>query len=583
MRRSELLLAAAAMAVVSAFWGLRTEGYEFMTMDDPDYVFNNDHVKAGFTAAGFGWAVSNVRRGNNWHPATWVSLMADAELSDGELEPMCAVMHRHNAVLHGFCAALLFILMLRLAGAASGWRGFAIPFLLTLVWALHPLRAECVCWVAERKEILCTAYALLAILLWEVRKGWATALAVAAYALALCSKSVAVTVPAILVALDLMREPDFRRLVRARWGLYVLLLAFALGVSVFTLIAQAPAVTPNQDESTFAVKVANAFGAYAIHFSRVIAPVGLSFSRSYVDTVIWTAFIPGFALVGLMLWSAWRYLAGGRRHGVPSEAGFLAAAWIGVGLLPMCGLLRVGMEFNPDRYGHWVGAGLTVVAAMLLRRVPDRMGRWVAAGLAAATVVYAVLGWNHAATFRNAFDLFMNTLERNPGHAEAMGRLSVEYYNRFNDIDKAIEMGERSIAAGPDDTICEGLIMLLTLRAHPEDYRRIKGLGRRIQEDHSLDQEGGVLTSLGIATMHDHDWKTAISLFEDAIVRRKAKGFPIDDNRIRIAMCRHNAGDLAGAEEIFRDLAAHSENAAIRQRSQQALQSIRKRQGRDAR
>ena len=382
------MLAGAAMAVVSAFWVVRTENYEFLNMDDPTYVFGNPHVTAGFTVDGLKWAATNVRVGNNWHPATFVSLMADAELSDGTVGSMSKAMHRHNAILHGFCSALLFLVMMRFLGAG---KGCPLPFVLTLCWALHPLRAECVCWVAERKELLCTACSLLTILLWTVRRGWATVLATAAYALAIMSKSVAVTLPMILIATDLMREADWRKCVRSRWWLWVLLFLFAGGASVFTLIAQAPAVAPNQDESPFAVKVANAFGAYAIHFSRVIAPVGLSFSRMYVNTVIWTAFIPGLALVGLMLWSAWRYLAGGRSPGSPAGAGFLAAAWIGAGLLPMCGLIRVGVEFNPDRYGHWVGAGLAVVTALLLGRMPVRPSRWIAAGLAGAAAVFAVL------------------------------------------------------------------------------------------------------------------------------------------------------------------------------------------------
>lgn len=570
MRKCELLIATAAMVLVAAFWIARTVDYEFLPVDDTSYVVYNNTVKAGLTAEGLRWALGNVRVGNNWHPATWVSLMADAELSDGGLESMSAVMHRHNAILHGFCTALLFLLMLQLLGARSGWRDAAIPLLLAVCWGLHPLRAECVCWVTERKELLCTAYALATLILWRMRRVWTTALAVVTYALALLSKSVAVTVPAILIAFDLMHETDPWRCVRRRWWLWASLFLLAGGASVFTLIAQAPMVTPNQRESTFAVKVANAFGAYAIHLSRVIAPVGLSFSRLYVNQIIWSAFLPGLVLVGLMFCSTWRYLFRGQRSTAPA-AGFLAAAWIGAGLLPMCGLLRVGVEFNPDRYGHWVGAGLAVVLALLCGKLTGRIRGLVAAAILAATSAFTISSWNYAATFRTGFKMFQNTLARNPGHAEALFALATDYELKFHDRDKAIELSEQSFAALCADETAVQLVTLRSLRGNPEDCARVKEICSFINDDHSLDENGGALTALGVVAMIERRWDDAISCLTDANERRARLNIPSDDNLLRIAMCKYNKGDRKGAESAFRFLLKTCDNEAIRNKCREFL------------
>ena len=55
------------------------QNYDFVSIDDSDYVYENDHVSTGLTIGNIRWAFTAIHS-SNWHPLTWISHMADAEL-----------------------------------------------------------------------------------------------------------------------------------------------------------------------------------------------------------------------------------------------------------------------------------------------------------------------------------------------------------------------------------------------------------------------------------------------------------------------------------------------------------------------
>ena len=65
--------------------------------------------------------------------------------------------HLTNVLIHTASAILLFLLLRRMTGAL--WRSAFVA----AVFAIHPLRAESVAWVAERKDVLATFFFLLTV------------------------------------------------------------------------------------------------------------------------------------------------------------------------------------------------------------------------------------------------------------------------------------------------------------------------------------------------------------------------------------------------------------------------------------
>ena len=154
-----LLLVLGTLAVY-----LPASHHGFTLFDDNDYVTENPMVENGLTWAGVKWAFTTWHA-SNWHPLTWISHMADCQMAG--LNP--SVPHCENVLFHAANAVLLFALLLRLTGlradASARQAGGVWPAaFIAALFAWHPLHVESVAWIAERKDVLSTCFALLTLL-----------------------------------------------------------------------------------------------------------------------------------------------------------------------------------------------------------------------------------------------------------------------------------------------------------------------------------------------------------------------------------------------------------------------------------
>ena len=195
-RRIGLLLFLVTLALY-----LPVARFGFIVYDDDQYVTSNPNVQAGVTWVGVKWAFTSLEAAN-WHPLTWLSHMIDCGLFG--LNPTGP--HLVNAGLHAANTALLFLLLLRLTG-----RLWPCAFIAAL-FAWHPLHVESVAWIAERKDVLSTFFALLSLLAYanyvsakneknpqaKMYFTWS----LLAFALGLLAKPMLVTLPCVLLVLD---------------------------------------------------------------------------------------------------------------------------------------------------------------------------------------------------------------------------------------------------------------------------------------------------------------------------------------------------------------------------------------------
>ncbi len=182
------------LAVATVFG--QTIQYGFTNYDDDVYVYDNPQVQHGLTVEGIGWALT-TGHGNNWHPLTWLSLMLDGQLYGRQPWGY----HLTNVLLHAATTILLFLVLWRMTGDL--WPAA----LATAIFAIHPLRAESVAWVTERKDVLSGLFFMLtlAAYLGYVRRPFSPArylLVLATFTLALTAKLSVVTLPFVLLLLD---------------------------------------------------------------------------------------------------------------------------------------------------------------------------------------------------------------------------------------------------------------------------------------------------------------------------------------------------------------------------------------------
>src|SRR5207302_824708 len=192
-RRMKLAVCIALFVITWAVFG-QTIGHQFVNYDDPLYVLENAHVRAGLSWNSILWAFTHVHS-QNWHPLTSISHMLDCQLFG--LQP--GWHHFVNVLLHSAGVLLLFLVLEQMTGAL--WRSAFVAAL----FAIHPLRAESVAWIAERKDVLSAFLFMLTI---GVYARYARRISVGSYvlvllffALGLMSKSMLVTLPLLLLLL----------------------------------------------------------------------------------------------------------------------------------------------------------------------------------------------------------------------------------------------------------------------------------------------------------------------------------------------------------------------------------------------
>ena len=135
----------AALLLVTAAVYTPVAGFDFVRFDDPDYVTQNEQVRAGLTWHGVGWAFTTGHVAN-WHPLTWLSHMLDVQLFGLD----AGAHHVVNVAFHVANTLLLFVALQRMTGAVGRSAVVAALF------AVHPLHVESVAWVSERKDVLST-------------------------------------------------------------------------------------------------------------------------------------------------------------------------------------------------------------------------------------------------------------------------------------------------------------------------------------------------------------------------------------------------------------------------------------------
>lgn len=407
-RSLDKLLVALLVLVTLALYGGMSQ-HEFINFDDPIYISENSAVLGGLSFDGLRWALTSLEA-TNWHPVTWLSHMLDVSLFDLD----AGKHHRSSAILHGLNAALCFWLLRSLlrSGARDGVLTAkaisCIAFLGAAFFAWHPLRVESVAWLAERKDLLAAAFWFLAVLsylryLRQPSLGRYLPLPLF-LALSLASKPMAVTLPFLLLLLDVwpLGRPWCRRLLLEKLPLLVLVV---LG-SWITILAQGSGGAFDElRDLGLSERLAGAFSAQATYLGQMFWPGELGFFYPHPgvlqpdgydawDASAWTG-LGVFATLSGAVWAL--------RRRAPWFA--LGWAWYLGMLVPVIGLMQVGGQAHADRYTYLpsIGIGLGLGAGLvclLARRGTLLTG--LAGGALAFSVWLLPQTWNQVQTWKDS-------------------------------------------------------------------------------------------------------------------------------------------------------------------------------------
>jgi tetratricopeptide (TPR) repeat protein len=411
-RSRGLLHAALIVLTVVAF--SQAFGNGFTNWDDPDYITRNRLVH-GFSLERLLWAFTHFHL-YNYNPLHLVSYMVDFSLWD--LDPRGYLLT--SLCFHIGAGLLVLEVLLRLTGKPLVATLGAICFL------VHPTRCESVVWLSERKDVLSGFFAVLSLwfyVRWQERDAerpvavsrshWAWyCAALGAFLCALLSKSQLVTLPLVLMALDVFRR-------RISWSALVIeklpFLALSAIFTVVTLAAHAGIAVPTGDSAVeSSLSLTRPLGALPHYVLHCLVPLGLSPYYDLLDFSSLEILLGGVVLVALVVGSV--VSLKGRR------VFFMSSCWFGFFLLPVIGVVA-NTILIADRYLYLALIGPAwVVGDVLARYVrPVRLR----VGIALVALVLSGLTWGYSERWRDSETLWAGVVDRYPDCSVAQANLGM--------------------------------------------------------------------------------------------------------------------------------------------------------------
>ena len=429
--RNEVFVVAAIVAVCLAIFG-QVVRFQFINHDDDLYVYQNSFVLAGINWESVKWAFTTFHSAN-WHPVTWLSHMLDASIFGSSPGGH----HLVNVIFHVANSVLGFFVFRRLTG--DFWKSAIVAFL----FAVHPAHVESVAWIAERKDVLSTAFWLLTLWLYAKHAEADSPdgpnyfsrpmfLALVTFALGLMTKPMLVTLPFVLLLLDywplgrLKAKRDLPPLIVEKLPFFVLSIASAF----VTLIAQrAGGAMQSLEVIPLDTRALNAIVSYAKYVVMLVWPFNLGVGYAY------TYPIPLWQIAGaIVLLAGISALAIRQRRQRP----YLIVGWLWFlgTLVPVIGLVQVGAQSMADRYTYVPYFGLFVIVVWASSEFFQKVKLGFSGPAAAAAVAISLLGimaFNQTRHWRDGYSLYTHSLNVANANFVVMHNLCVTLasLNRF--------------------------------------------------------------------------------------------------------------------------------------------------------
>lgn len=407
-----IAIVAVGVVVTAVHWPVLSA--QALSIDDNQYLTRNPLVqRPGWPSVErfFGEVLEPSTVRGYYQPLTMISLMID--YAGGGRPDNLAAFHHTSLSLHVANTALIVVLLYLLFGRL--W----VAALVGLLFGVHPLTVEPLAWIAERKTVLATFFALLSLVLYagyaRRRNLWLMGGALAAFALALLSKPTTTPLPVLLLLLD------YWPLRRLSWRAVLEKLPF------FVLAGVAAAITIISQGRTAQITAPTDYSPVRIglilchnivfYLYKIVWPLAVSGHYAFPRPLVWSqpmvlAGVVGTCVLLPVLLASWRWTRGP----LVGWLFFFAA------ILPTMGVIGFTNVIAADKFAYLPALGLLLVLAYGLAKLwgagADAQCRLRRVVLAFAVLSLAALeAWGtraHLAHWHDSASLYRHMLEIDP-------------------------------------------------------------------------------------------------------------------------------------------------------------------------
>ena len=377
----------------------------FTNWDDPAYITQNEFIKA-FSLENLKTIFGEFHSGH-YHPFTWLSLAFDYSLF--ELKPFG--FHLFNIVFHLINVYFVFVFIKLLSDNGKA------ALLTALLFGISPLSVESVSWITERKNLLYTLFffaTLIAYIKYTNRNKVSLYIfSVLLFIASLLSKSMAITLPVVLVLIDYFKGRSL--LSKKVWIEKIPFFAISVVFGIAAIKAQSIVASIASDAIPFDVKIMYGSWGFMNYFIRLLAPFKLSpfypFNLDY----------PGYYSLGILFCIAFLFLIfrSYRRNDKISVFGLVFFLLNLVLLLKFFSTIANSV-YMADRYTYVSSVGLFFVLSTILLKQRKAAATML---IVILTCYYGIYTFNQSKVWKDSISLWNNVIKQYPeAHVALLNR-----------------------------------------------------------------------------------------------------------------------------------------------------------------
>jgi protein O-mannosyl-transferase len=533
---------------------------EFVNWDDFETLVENQNFR-GATWSHLRWMFTTFHMGH-YQPLSWLTFSLDYLLWGMNAFGY----HLTNILLHSVNALLFYFLTLRLLAVAAPTSKITLLKLgagfSALLFAIHPLRVESVAWATERRDVLSGFFLLLTVLCYLKAVGaemnhkgarpWMI-MSMALYVLSLLAKATGMTLPLVLLLLDvypLGRLGGARRWfgadARRVWLEKLPFFIAALAAGAVALAAQQKAgALVGTETHDLAGRIVQVLYGISFYIVKTLLPTNLAplyELPSDLHLFHWRVILAAAVFLVFSVSFFWA------RHRWPAAVtGWLVYLLL---LAPVLGVAQAGLQLVADRYSYLSCMVWAILFASLFIRLwasADGVPRAGVTALFIAVPLFVLFSLG-ALTWRQT-EIWKDS-ERLWNHALAVSPSSMAHFHvgRFaaqrGDLAGAEKHLRRAIEINPTNDVIESNLALVLARqgnlteATAHFYRALK----------INPADPATLNNMGITLARQGKLDEAMQHFQRALEIRPgdASGHT---NLANVSLAR---GDLDGAAKHLR-------------------------------
>ncbi len=378
---------------------------DFVYLDDDQYILTNPFIR-DFSVKGLS-AVFSTFYFSNYHPLTTLTYMFEYALYGLNPFPY----HLFNVLLHLLNIFIVYKLVEKLSGKQI------TALVVALFFAVHPMHVESVAWVSERKDVLYAVFFSWSLLLYlryietgnEKRmKYYYGALVV--FLFSLLSKPAAVTLPLLMIAIDVYKGRKINAKVLLEKVPFFLLSLF---FGIITILAQKAGGAIKDVSSTYSMVERLFILSYSVAFYivKLVIPVNLSAMYYYPDTRGGALPWQFYASLPFILGVGWLLI---KNKSLRKETIFGVVFFL-VAISVMLQFVTFGYALTAERYTYIAYIGLFYIAGQFISKISDKGNLRLAAGLLCiVALLFSIQTWNRIGIWKNGDVLIDDVVSKNP-------------------------------------------------------------------------------------------------------------------------------------------------------------------------